>query len=134
MVGPYLDKDEAAIAYISFPIYQFHKVEPKLICVDTGAPHFRVEDKALERISRHSARRSIPIIDCKREFKFGDTLVRSRDMVELMLPIPGSTLDILVILDVVDVEIPPLFGLIVLEGNNLLVDDLFNNLLEPQNF
>ena len=49
-------------------------------------------------------------------------------MVELMLPTSGSTLDIPFILDVVDVEIPPLLGLDVLEGNNLLVYNVANHL------
>ena len=69
-------------------------------------------------------RRSIPIIDSKRDLKFGDTLVRSRGIIELMLPTPGCTLDILVILDVLDVKIPPLLGLNVLDRNNLLVDNI----------
>ena len=49
-------------------------------------------------------------ISTKRDLKFGDTLVTSRRMVELMLPTSGSTLDIPFIPSVVDVEIPPLLG------------------------
>ena len=49
-------------------------------------------------------------------------------MVVLMLPTPGSTLDITVILDAVDIEIPVLLGQDVLDGNNLLVDSLINRL------
>ena len=45
-----------------------------------------------------------------------------------MLSTPESTLDIPVMLDVVDVEIPPLLGLEVLDGNNLLVDNGTNHL------
>ena len=55
-------------------------------------------------------RRHIPIIDSKREFKFGDILVRSRVMVELMLGIPASILEIPVTFDVADVEIPPILA------------------------
>ena len=83
--------------------------------------------KALEKIVRHSGRISIPKIDSKRDFKFRDTLVMSRSMVELMLPTPGSTLDIPVALDVGDVEIPQLLGLDVLDGNKLLVDKVTNH-------
>ena len=101
---------------------------PMLFCADTGAPHSWIGDKALERIVRHSGRRSIPIIDFKREIKLGNILVRSRGMVELMLPTPGSSFDIPVILDVLDVEIPPLPELNVLDGNNLLVDNVTNHL------
>ena len=49
-------------------------------------------------------------------------------MIELMLLTPGSTRDKPVILDVVDVEIPPLLGFDVLERNNLLVDNATNHL------
>ena len=45
-----------------------------------------------------------------------------------MLPTPGSTLGIPVILDVVDVEIQELLGLVVLDENNLLVDNVTNHL------
>ena len=112
-------ENETAINYISFPIYRGHTVDPMLFFVDPGAPHSNIGDKTLEIIVRLSGRRSIPVIDSKHDFRFGDTLVRSRVMIELMLPAPGSTLDIPVILDVVDVEIPPLPGLEVLDGNNL---------------
>ena len=60
--------------------------------------------------------------------KFGDTLVRSRGMMELMLPTPESTLDISVIIDVIDVEIPALLVQDVLDGKNLLVDIVTNHL------
>ena len=46
-----------------------------------------------------------------------------------MLPTPESTLDIPVILDVVDVEIPPLQGLDILDRNNLFVNNVINHLL-----
>ena len=49
-------------------------------------------------------------------------------MVELILPIPGSTLDIPVILDVVDVEIPLLLGMDVLDGTNHPFDNVTNHL------
>ena len=45
-----------------------------------------------------------------------------------MLPTPGSTLDIPVILNVVDVEMWPFLGLYVLDGNNLIVDKVSNHL------
>ena len=91
-----------------------------IFCFDTGVPHSSIEDKALERIVRHSRQRSIPIIDSKHGFKFGDTFVKSRGMIELTLSPPGSTLDIPVILDVVDVVISPLLGLDVLDVKNVL--------------
>ena len=41
-----------------------------------------------------------------------------------MLPTPGTTLDVLVILDVVDVEIPALIDVYILDRSNLLVDNV----------
>ena len=67
---------------------------------DTGAPHSCIEDNELKRIIRHSERRTISVIDSERDFKFGDTLLRSRGIVELTLPTPGSALDIPVIIHV----------------------------------
>ena len=45
-----------------------------------------------------------------------------------MLPTPGSTLEMPVIRDILDVEIPPLLGLDVLDRNNLLVYNVTNHL------
>ena len=72
--------------YISFQIYQVHTVNTMVFCVDTGAPHFCIGNKALERIFRHFGRKSIPIIDPERDFKSSDTLVGSRGVVEHVLP------------------------------------------------
>ena len=94
-----MNEDEATITYISFPMYQIRTVDPMLFCVDTGAPNYCISEKALERIFRFSGRRSNLIIDSKCDLKFGDTLIRSKDMVELMLPTPGFKPDIQVILD-----------------------------------
>ena len=47
-------EDVTTITYKSFPIYQVHTVDPMLICVDTGALHSCIGDKAIERIVLHS--------------------------------------------------------------------------------
>ena len=49
-------------------------------------------------------------------------------MIELILSTLESTFDIPFILDVVDVEIPALLGLDILDGNNLLVDKVTNHI------
>ena len=121
-------EDVTAKTYISFLIYQDQTVDPMLFCADIGAPHSCIGDKELERIVCHSVRRSIPIIDSESDFKFGDTLIRPRGMVELMLPTSGSTLGIPVILDVIGFEISPLLGLNVLDWNNFRVDIVTNHL------
>ena len=46
---------------------------------------------------------------------------------ELVLLTPGSTLDIPVLPDVVDVEKPELLGLDMLDGNNLHIDNVTNH-------
>ena len=48
-------------------------------------------------------------------------------MVELILPTPASTLDIPLILDVVDVDISLFLGLDARDGNKLLVDNVTNH-------
>ena len=95
--------DETTVIYVSFLIHQVHTNDSMLFCIDIGAQHFRIGEKALERIFRHSGRRYIPIIDSKRFFKFGDTLVRSRGMIDQMPSTSGSTLHIPVIRDAEDV-------------------------------
>ena len=109
-------------------VYQVHTVDPMLLFVDTGAPHSCIRDKALERNVWDSWRRSIPINDSIWDFKFSDSLARSRSVVELMLETPGSTPDTLVIFDVVDVDIPVFLGINILDRNNLLVDSVTNHL------
>ena len=99
-----------------------------LFSVDTGAPHSCIGNKALERTFHHSERIFISVIGSKRDFKFSETEERWRGMVEPLLPTPGSTLDISVILDVVDVEIPPMLGLDILDRNSLLFDHVTNHL------
>ena len=115
-----MNEEETTITYISFPIYQAHIIGPILFYVDTGAPHSCIREKALKTIVHHSGRKCILIIDYKRDFKLGDTLIRSRSMIELMLPTSGSPLQISVILEVVDVEIPALLRIDVLDGKTFL--------------
>ena len=121
-------EEETILTHISFPVYQVHTVDSMLFCVDTDASHSCIGDKTLERIVCHSGRVSIPVIDYKHDFKHGDTLVRSRGMVKLMLPTLRSTIEIPFILDVVEIEIPTLLGLDVLDRNNLLVHNMTNHL------
>ena len=67
--------DETTITYISLPICQVYTVNPMVFCVDPEHPSC-IGDKAFERIVCHSGREFIPIIYYKRDFQFGDTLVR----------------------------------------------------------
>ena len=76
--------DKTTISHRSLPIYIVYTIDPMLFCVDSGAPYSCIREKALEKIVRHFGSRSIPTIDSKREFKFGDTLVRSTEIVKPM--------------------------------------------------
>ena len=62
-------EDETTINYISVPLYQVHTVDSMLFGNDIGGSHTCIGDKELERIVRHSRRRSIPIKNSKRGFK-----------------------------------------------------------------
>ena len=80
--------DETAITYILFPIHEVHIINSLVYCVDTGALYSCFRNKARERVVGHSVREYTPIVDYKRGFKFRDLLIRSRGMVELVIPIP----------------------------------------------
>ena len=67
---------------MSFLTYEFQAVDHLLLCVDTGAPHSCIGEKAVERIVFHPGYKSIPLIDSKRDFKFSDKLLKSREIVE----------------------------------------------------
>ena len=79
-------ENETKIIVLSFSIYQIQTVNPLVFCVDTGALHFCIRNEALERIVPHSGHNSIPVIDSKRGLKFDKKMVRSRGIIELMLP------------------------------------------------
>ena len=123
--------DETKITNISFPIFQVHTIDHMLFCVDTSAFHFCIGDKPLERITRHYGRISISIIDSKRDYKFVDRFIGCGGMVQPMLPSPGSTFDIPVILDVIEVYIQKLVGQDDLDRNTVLGDILTSHLCSP---
>ena len=51
-------------------------------------------------------------------------MIRSKGMLELILPMTGSVRDIPILMDVVDVDIPALLGLDVLDGNGLFFENV----------
>ena len=77
---------------------QIHTIDSMFFCVDTGAPHSCIGDKELTKTIRHSERRSIPVKDSEHDFNFGDSLARSRGMVQLVSPTLVSRSDTPVIL------------------------------------
>ena len=74
------------LTLISIPIYRIHTLDPKLLCVDTGAPISCIGNQEQKRIVHSAGRDSIPMIESSWNFQFGDTMSRSKGMVELILP------------------------------------------------
>ena len=99
-----------------------------LFCINTGAPISCTGNQTLKRIVQLAGRKSIPMIESERDFLFGYTMIRSKCMIELILPTPESLRDILILMDVVDVDIPSLLGLDVLDFKNLIVDKITEHL------
>ena len=119
--------DEPALTNLSFLIYQALKVDSMLLALNMGASYSCIGDTASETIVRKFGRRYIPIIDQKREFELRETLLKTRGLIEHMLQTRRSTLDIPVILDVKDIEIPTFAGPDFLDGETLNVDNATNH-------
>ena len=102
---------ERTLTFISIPIYQIHTRDPMLFYVDIGAPISCIGNLALKKIVHSAGRSSISMIESDRDYQFGDTIMRSKGIVELILPEPGNIRDIAILTDVVNVDIPDLLGL-----------------------
>ena len=92
-----------------------------LPCVDTIAPFTCIGNKALKRIVYFVGHRSISIIYSDQDFNFGDTVIESKGMIELLLPRPEHIQYIPILIDVVDINIPTLLDLDVLDGKTYLL-------------
>ena len=102
--------------------------EPLALCADTGAPKSVIGKKQMKRILDNLGRRSIPAIRSNRIFRFGDVSTKSLGIIELAIQTPDHISPISILLYVVDVDIPPLIGLDVLDSNCLMVDNISNRL------
>ena len=110
-----------------------HKAEEALaFCTDIGAPRFVVGVKHLRKIRTYLYRKGIPAIPSKRKFQFGDIEVASKGMIELTAKPPDHIPPINDLLEVVDVDIPDLLGLDVLDGHILVLDNVTNRLWKRQ--
>ena len=98
-------------------------------CVDIGAPRSVIGKKELMRIMRHYNKQSIPVMRSRNAFRFGDSVAKSRGIVELFLDTPNGTPPLPVLLDIVDVNIPALLGLDILDGYSLNADTVSNRLI-----
>ena len=95
-----------------------------MLSASTQEPFSCVGRKTLERILRKSGRKDIPREHSDKEFLFGNTSVKSLDIIELMLETPEHIPDIRVLMDVVPVSIPALLRLYVLNSRLLLPDNV----------
>ena len=62
------------------------------------------------------------MIESDWDFQFGDTGIRSKEIVELFLSTPGHVRNLQILFDLVVVNVPTVLGLDVLDGNNLFAN------------
>ena len=82
----------------------------------------------MKRILDKLGRSSIVAIRSNQVFRFGDVSTKSLGMIELVIQTTDHIPPISILLDVVDVDIPALIGIDVLDGNCLKVDNMSNRL------
>ena len=99
-----------------------------MFCVDIGAPRSCIGRKWLKRILYLHGTRAIPRHHLDRMFRFGDVSVKSLVTVEIYWAATEKIPDIPVILDVVNVDIPALLGINVLDEYSLMPDNVTNRL------
>ena len=80
--------------------------------------------KHMKRILDKLGRRSIPATQSNRVFCFGYVSTKSLGMIKLSIHASDNISSISILLDVVDVDVPALTGLDVLDGNFLVVDNM----------
>ncbi len=102
--------------------------QPLGFCVDIGAPKSVIGQTTLSAIIRTQNRSTIPISPSDNMFTFGNVTVKSRGAVELWLKTPSQFQNIPVILDVVELDVPALLGLDIIDAYGLVADTVNNRL------
>ena len=97
-------------------------------CVDIGAPRSVIGNKTLNAQLKKLDRNSISKIPSGNSFRFGDVTTPSLEMVELWLRIPSPRRSIPVLIDIVEVNVPALLGLDVLDSERLYACNVTNKL------
>ena len=82
----------------------------------------------MKRILDILGRICMPAIRSNCVFRFGDLSSKSLGIIELAIQTPDNIQPIPVLLEVVDVDIPPLISLDFLDDNFLIVDSISNRL------
>ena len=103
--------------------------QPLGFCVDIGAPKSVIGRATLGSIIRSQNRSSIPISSSDNMFTFGEVTVKSQGAVELWLRTPSIVQHIPVILDIVELDIPALLGLDIIDAYGLVADTVNNRLV-----
>ena len=97
-------------------------------CVDSGAPRSVIGQPAFLDIKSHFKLPDTPLGSSRYSFKFGNNVHKSLGTTQFILATPRTIPDIHVNLDIVDVNIPPLIGLDILDKNGLMIDNINNKL------
>ena len=75
--------------------------------------------------------KSIPMIESDRDSQFGDTVIKSKVMVELLLLTSGHIQGIPILFDTVDIGVPGHLDFYALDGDNLFVYNVTGHLWNP---
>ena len=81
------------------------------------------------KILKHVHRSNVPIVSSANKFRLGDVVVSSRRIIELCLEAPRRVPEIIVLMDVVPVDVPALFGLDVLDSENSYAENVADRLV-----
>jgi len=122
-------------------VYQFDEVKTYLskssaatrlrgFLVDIGAPCSVVGRKELNRILTEMGKHHRDIRPSSRSFRFGDVSCKSRGTILLMMETPTGIPPVEVNCDIVDVDVPALLGMDVLDREKLIADTVSNRLVQ----
>lgn len=97
-------------------------------CVDSGAPRSVIGNSLLQRLQNQFNINNTNLQPSSLKFRFGDKIYDSLGTFTFSLKTPSGINNIDVPLDVVDVNIPALIGLNILDQNRLMIDNVNNKL------
>lgn len=98
--------------------------------MDIGAPCSVVGRKELNRILTEMGKHHRDIRPSSRSFRFGDVSCKSRGTILLMMETPTGIPPVEVNCDIVDVDVPALLGMDVLDREKLIADTVSNRLVQ----
>ena len=102
--------------------------EPLALRADTGAPRSVIGKKHMKRVLDKLGPKSIPAIRGSCVFRVGVVSTKSLCIIELAIQTPDHIPPISILLDAVEVDVPALICLNVLDRSFLMVDNISNRL------